>query len=56
MDHQERADELEREADDMQRASDRLEKEIGETREDWRRKQADPAVPGADEPGDQPPA
>lgn len=52
MDHQRRADELEGEADDMQRAGDRLEEDISQTRDDWRRKQADPGVPGADEADD----
>lgn len=51
-DHQDKADELESQADDMQRASGKLEKNISETRDDWRRKQADPAVAGADETDD----
>jgi hypothetical protein len=42
-----RADDLERELDQMQERSDRLESEIGETRKDWESKKADPAVPGA---------
>ena len=50
--HDERADELEREADDMQERSDRLEDEIGDVREEWERKQGDPAVPGAVDDGD----
>lgn len=52
MDHQGKADEPEDQADDMQRASEKLEKDISETRDDWRRKQADPAVAGADERDD----
>jgi hypothetical protein len=54
-DHERRADELERETDDLQERSDRLERDIDDTRDDWRRKQRDPAVPGADDdssPGD----
>lgn len=42
-----RADELERELDEMEKRSERLEEEIGETREDWERKKRDPSVPGA---------
>lgn len=52
MDHQGKADELEGQADDMQRASEKLEQGISETRDEWRRKQADPSVPGADEADD----
>jgi hypothetical protein len=57
-----RADELEREAGDMQRRSERLEHEIGDVRGDWQRKRSASDVPGAvppepDEPeraGDEP--
>ena len=42
-----RADDLERELNQMQERSDRLEQEIGDTREDWERKKRDPSVPGA---------
>jgi predicted nucleic acid-binding Zn-ribbon protein len=45
--HEERADELEREADDIEERGERLEDEIGTAREDWDRKKADPGVPGA---------
>jgi hypothetical protein len=45
--HDERADELEREAEDMQERTDRLEDEIGDVREDWERKKGDSKVPGA---------
>ena len=38
----------EREVDEMQERSDRLEQEIDDAREDWERKKADPSVPGAD--------
>jgi hypothetical protein len=37
----------ERELDDMQERSDRLEEEIEGVREDWERKKSDPSVPGA---------
>lgn len=45
--HEERADELERELDDMEKQGDRLDGEIADTRSDWERKQADGSVPGA---------
>jgi hypothetical protein len=37
----------EREVEEMQERSDRLEQEIDDTREDWERKQRDSSVPGA---------
>ena len=49
--HDERADELEREAEDMQERTDRLEDEIGDVREDWERKKGDSKVPGAPDDG-----
>ena len=45
--HDERADELEREAEDMQQRTERLEDEIDDVREDWERKKRDSRVPGA---------
>jgi hypothetical protein len=54
--HEEHAERVERELDDMQRRSERLEQGIDDVREDWRRKQADEHVPGANaepEPGDE---
>jgi predicted nucleic acid-binding Zn-ribbon protein len=45
--HEERAEELEREADDMQERVERLEDETDEAGEDWERKKGDPGVPGA---------
>lgn len=45
--HQERADELDRELDDMEERTERLEDDVDEAREDWERKKADPSVPGA---------
>ena len=45
--HDEGADELERDAEDMQARADRLEDEIEDVREDWERKQRDERVPGA---------
>jgi hypothetical protein len=46
-DHEAKADEVERELDDMQEGSDRLQDEIESTGDDWERKKRDPAVPGA---------
>ena len=47
MEHQERADELEREADKAAEPSEQLEREIEETRSDWESKKSDQRVPGA---------
>lgn len=49
-DYEQQADRAERELDDMQRRSKRLEEEIAETREEWERKQRDPQVPTAQPP------
>jgi hypothetical protein len=45
--HSEQAERLEREADELERRSDRLGDEIAATREDWERKRREEAVPGA---------
>jgi hypothetical protein len=45
--HDEHADRLEREAEDMERRSAQVGDEIAGAREDWERKQADDSVPGA---------
>jgi predicted phage gp36 major capsid-like protein len=37
----------ERQLDEMQERSDRLEEEIEDVREDWERKKADSSIPGA---------
>jgi hypothetical protein len=44
---EEKVDEAERELADLEQRSERLGDEIDETREDWKGKQADDAVPGA---------
>jgi hypothetical protein len=49
--HEERADELEAEAEHLKERTDKLEAEIGDVREDWERKKSDPSIPGAP-PGD----
>ena len=45
--HRRQADELERDLDEMEERSERLEDEISGARKDWEQKQADPSVPGA---------
>jgi hypothetical protein len=47
MEHHERADELEREADAAAQPSEQLEQEIEETRSDWESKKSDQRVAGA---------
>jgi hypothetical protein len=48
------ADELDREADRLADHSEQLGEQIGEVREDWERKRADGAVPGAPPREEQP--
>ena len=51
--HEAKADEVERELDDMEERSERLGGEIEETGEQWERRQKDESVPGATgDPGD----
>ena len=45
--HEHKADRLDHEADELQERSEQLRDEISDVREDWARKQADDAVPGA---------
>ena len=47
MEHDERAEELERAAEDMDERSERVGEHIEETRADWEAKESDPTVPGA---------
>lgn len=53
MEHNERADELEREAEDAGEASDRLKQDIEEAESDWAARKSDSSVPGATEPDDE---
>jgi len=46
-DHAEKADEVERELDDLQHESERLDGDIAGAKDDWERKKRDDAVPGA---------
>ena len=46
-DHDEKADDVERELDDLQERSERLGDEIESAGEDWERRKKDESVPGA---------
>jgi hypothetical protein len=48
--HEQQADRLEREAEEMEQRSERLGDEISDVREDWERKKSDDSVPGAQNP------
>ncbi|MEA2368736.1 MAG: hypothetical protein QOG41_1932 [Thermoleophilaceae bacterium] len=50
MEHQDRADELEREADGAAEASERLEEDVEEARSDWEARKSDQSTPGAADP------
>ena len=50
MEHHERADELEREAEAAGDASERLEERVEKARSDWEAKKSDESAPGATEP------
>ncbi|MGI8573641.1 MAG: hypothetical protein ACR2L9_13580 [Solirubrobacteraceae bacterium] len=41
------AQQAEEQADELERRSGQLQDEVGAVREDWRRKRADPSIPGA---------
>jgi hypothetical protein len=47
IEHDEKAEELEREADSLEHDSERIGERIDETRRDWAAKEQDPTVPGA---------
>ncbi len=47
MEHEERADRLEQELDDLEERSGRVEEHIEEAREDWESKEEDSSIPGA---------
>ena len=47
IEHDEKAEELEREADSLEHDSDRVGERIDESRRDWAAKEQDPTVPGA---------
>lgn len=47
IEHDEQAEGLEREADNLEEQTDRVGERIEETRRDWEAKEQDPSVPGA---------
>jgi hypothetical protein len=47
MEYDERAEQLEREADKMEQESERVKGRVDDARSDWESKQADQQVPGA---------
>jgi hypothetical protein len=47
MEHEEQADQLEKQAERMEDHSDQLGERIDGIQDDWERKEQDPAVPGA---------
>jgi hypothetical protein len=53
MEHEEQAQRLEHEFDDLEERSERVGERIKETRDDWESKEQDPAVPGAQPDPDQ---
>ena len=53
MEHDEHAQELEREAEKLEQHSDVIGGHIDDARQDWKAKEKDPAVPGAQAPDDQ---
>jgi hypothetical protein len=46
------SEQLEQEADALQRRSEELHEKVEDVRQDWERKRADPGVPGAPPPAD----
>lgn len=50
--HEQRADELEREAETLEKGGERVEGMIKETREDWDAKKSSNQAPGAANPAD----
>jgi hypothetical protein len=52
VEHEERADELEREAKRMEKDSKELEQDISDTKSDWEAKKGDSQVPGALDEGE----
>jgi hypothetical protein len=55
VEHEEHAEELEREADKLDEHSDEVGEDIDEARREWEAKEDDPGVPGAQpEQSDQP--
>jgi hypothetical protein len=54
MEHDERAREMERDADEMEEHSEDVGERIEETRREWEAKEQDPSIPGAQpDPGEE---
>ena len=53
MEHEEQAREMERDAEEMEEHSEKVGEHIEETRRDWKAKEQDPSVPGAQPDPDQ---
>jgi hypothetical protein len=54
MEHEERAERIDREVERMEEESERVGDDIQEARHDWEAKQRDPGVPGAQpDPGEE---
>ena len=47
MEHDQRADRLEQDADDLEQRSERLRGEVADVRDDWEGKKGDGSLPGA---------
>ena len=47
MEHEEKADEMERDAAEMEEGSEKVGEHIDEARREWEAKEDDPSVPGA---------
>jgi hypothetical protein len=47
VEHEEQAERLEREADDMEHQGEKVDEHIDRTRRDWEAKEEDASVPGA---------
>jgi hypothetical protein len=53
MEHEERAKRMERDADRMEEESEQVGRDIEDARDEWKAKERDPGVPGA-QPEDEP--
>ena len=53
LDHEQLADRLQQEADELKQRDQELGSDISDARQEWESKRADPAVPGAAEPRDE---
>lgn len=56
MEYHERADEIDKEADDLAEQSERLGEEVADVRDDWEAKKGDASLPGAQPREDEQPS